>query len=110
MRNLQARDFGAISRLVDKMEVKEEVMGLFESVDGLNEDELAAFNKKLQVELVLIILSNYWKAEDEFYKLLASLSGKTKKAVETSSISELKDMFTELSKDEGLKSFFDTAA
>lgn len=110
MRKLKAKDLGAFSKIVSKMDIKEEVISLFSSVEGKDEEQLEQLNKKLAAELILILVSNYWKAENEFYKLLSSLSGKTPNEIEESSPSELISMLEELAKDESLQHFFKLVA
>ena len=105
LREVGTTDFGAVSKIVDKMQVRNQVMELFEDVSNRTPEEIETFNMKLTASLVIIVLSNYWKAEDEVIKLLASLSGQSVKVIKETSPTEIIEMLKELAKDKTFTAF-----
>lgn len=108
MRKILAKDFGALSKILYKLGIREEIKKLFFVAGKLNKKEQEAKNTELMIDLVLILTENYWKAEKETLDLLASLSGR--KDIEQFTISEIQEMFIELAKDEGFQSFLESIA
>ena len=105
LRSVGITDFGAVSKIIDKMQIRNQVLSLFENVSSKTPEEKALFDTKLMANLVIIAIGNYWKAEDEVIKLLASLSGKSVKEIKESPASETIEMLKELAKDKTFTAF-----
>ena len=106
MRNLKTKDLGLFSKIISKMQIKTDVMNLFQSVEGLDEEELNVVNQKLGVEIGIIFLENYWKAEQEVFTLLGGLTGKTKEEIGEGSPIELMEALKGLTNDPSFTAFF----
>lgn len=110
VRKLKAKDLGQISKIVSKMDIKDEIPGLFRDVTGKSQEELKEVETKIAADIIFLILENYWKAEKEFYQFLSSVSGKSVKEVEDLEVVELINIVKEVAKDESFNSFFNIVA
>jgi len=110
LRKLKARDIGPFSKILSKMDIKDDVGKLFQDTTGKTEDELKAVETKLAVELLFLILENYWKAEEDFFKFLASLSDKSVEDMKDSLPNEIIETVKQLAKDESFQIFFKLVA
>lgn len=110
MRKLITKDLGLFSKVMAKMDIKKEIGDLFFISGEDNSDNKELMNIKLGAELLIVILENYNKAENDFYKLLSSLSGKTLKQIEEQPINETIDMITQLIEDDSIQYFLKLAA
>lgn len=110
LRPLKTSDLGLFSKIISKMDIKDDVKSLFVDITDKNEEELVTLNKQLGVDIMFLILENYWKAEKELHKLLSSMSGKTEEQIADSSPTEFIGMLKELSKDENFEVFFKLVA
>ena len=106
MRALQTKDLGLFSKIVSKMGIKEEIKGLFVDITDKTDKELEQLNQKLGVQLMLVVVENYWKAEKEVFTLLANLTGDKKEDIEKLPLSDFVELLKELSKDKSLADFF----
>lgn len=106
MRKIKAKDFGALSKIIYKLEIKEDIKGLLFNAEKVKDQD--SKNKELMIEIVFIFTENYWKAEEEILALLGNLSGREDLGEAT--ISEIKELFMELMKDEGFQGFLESIA
>lgn len=116
MRGLQTKDLGLFSKIISKLEIKEEAKKLFVSIDpaGKSAEEIEQEKNALEGELAfdvgMLLIENYWKAEKDIHKLLANMTGKTIKEFEKLPLNELIKLLQELANDESFKSFFNLVA
>lgn len=112
MRGLQTKDLALFSKIISKLEIKEEVKKLFVTVDIANKteeeiaEEIQKTNEGLEYQLVMLLVENYWKAEKEVYKLLANLTGKNIKEVQELPLADFIGLFEQLMKDDSVGLFF----
>jgi len=95
MRKVRGTDIFILSKIADKL-----------NLDFSNYDFKTKDKQKLGAKIINDLLKNMWKAEKEIVSFLADISGKKTSEINELSIAELKDMITELSKDEELVGFF----
>ena len=112
MRGLQTSDIALFSKAVHKMELKNQLNDLFVSIDGtgMTEAEIEAAkekaNQELGINMMVLIVENYWKAEKEIIALLADMSGKTQKGIRELPLDEFATMLAHVKNDESIGSFF----
>lgn len=112
MRALKTKDLRAFSKIIDKLDLKNELDGLFVTIDGkgLTEREIAQAqdqaNYELGIKLMALIVEKYWKAEKEVYTLLADLTDKTVKDIEDLPVDEFIDLLKQVKEDKSFDSFF----
>ena len=116
MRALQTKDLGLFSKIIAKLEIKEEAKKLFVTIEptGKTDEEIEQEKKGLENELAfdvgMLLIENYWKAEKDIHKLLANMTGKNVKEVEKLPLHELIELLQGLASDESLASFFNLVA
>lgn len=110
MRNLKAKDLGLFSKIVGKMEVKSEIMALFQPIDGMNEKELESMNSKLGIQIALIFIENYWKAEREVFTLLSNLTEIPVSELQEMAPVDVINLLKDLTSDPSFTSFFGLVA
>lgn len=110
LREIRFGDFGLISRIVRKMELREELPNLFFSVDKeVSADEANLLETRTQADFAVMLIENYEKAEKDIQKLLANLSGKTVEEVEQFTFEDMSKAFEQLRQDENLPDFLKSA-
>jgi len=109
MRTLKTADLFSLSRILKKMNVKEDIKKVSKNVTGLTEENKAKAEQAMQIDLLMIFVENIGSAEKEINKLLADLTGKTAKEIEDLGLTELISLFKELMSQEGVGSFLSTA-
>lgn len=107
IRKLVTTDLGLFSKVISKMDIKSEIGKMVFSAD--EGDVNGMLDKKLGIQLTLVILENYHKAEKDFIKLLADLSGQTVAEVENAPLKDLVEMIQQLTKDDSIESFLELA-
>lgn len=118
MRQLQAQDIFTFSRLLKKLNIKEQVLDLLKAKDCIEvkkEDGLEIkpevkedFGSKF-IRIAVMALEDINLVEDEFYGFLVPISEKSLEEVKCLSLLELRKIFDAVFKDEGLLSFFKSA-
>ena len=109
MRNLKAPDLFSLSRIIKKMNVKEEIKALAKDITGVTEEEKVKAEQTMQIDLLMLFIENIGSAEKEIYKLLADLNGITSKEIENMDLDKLIDIIKELFEQKSLGSLFTTA-
>lgn len=109
MRTLKTADLFSLSRILKKMNVKDDIKKVATNVTGLAEEDKKKAEQTMQIELMMIFVENIGSAEKEINKLLGDLTGKTPKEIEDLGLPELIDLFKELMAQEGVGSFLSTA-
>lgn len=109
MRGLKTADLFSLTRIVKKMNIKNEIKGLVTDITGLSDEEKLKAKEGLNIELMLLFIENIGNAEKEIYKLLADLSNKTVKEIENQKIGETVEMIKSLFEDEEIGDFLKVA-
>jgi len=105
MRKLQSNDFFTFTKIIKKMEIREELKVIANNVTKAKDKEVA--QNEMQIEIIMIFIENIANAEHEVYKFVSAISEK--------SLEELKDLQTFMDalkaifEDESIKSFFKLA-
>ena len=109
MRNLKTKDLFSLSRIVKKMNIKEDIKELAQNITGLAKEDKEKAEQSMQVDIMLIFVENLGSAEKDVYKLLGDLTDKTAKEIEDMDLTEFMAIITELFKQDGLGKLFQTA-
>lgn len=99
-------------RLVTKMDIKNEIKGLFANktnVKDMTEEEIAKLQQEKGMDMAFMFIEKLSVAEKEFYDFFALYSGKKVDELKEQEISETIDMIKHLFKDEAFASFFKSA-
>lgn len=122
LRPLATRDLALFSKIVKKMEVRKDIVGLFRVVnieqgDMTDEeyqnkiDELKQTEEsRLMAELLIILVENYYKAQNEVYELLSRLADISVEEVAELKLEDFIKLLKGLAEDESIASFFNLVA
>lgn len=105
MRKLELGDLGLLSKAVGKLGIREDIIKLYQNMPT-DEEETKLFETKLGASLILMVLENYWRAEEEVLSLISRLDGRTVKELKKVRPAELKAILKELFEDEEIQGFF----
>lgn len=109
LRKLEARDIAPMASILSKIGIKE----LKNCINGSDIQQILS-GKAVQAEavgmavafdFVGVILANYEKTQNDIFKLLASLSGKTEKQIESLPLADFTEMIVDVVKKEEFKDF-----
>lgn len=112
MRALKTKDLGLFSKIVSKLDLKDELDNLFVTIDGKGktkleiEKEQAQLNYEIGIKLIMVLVENYFKAEEEVYTLLANLTDQKKQDIEDLPLNEFIELLMKIKDDESFDSFF----
>lgn len=109
MRNLKTSDLFSLSRIIKKMNVKEDLRNLAQDVTGFTKEEKEKLNKTLQIDLLMLFVENLGSAEQEIYKLLGDLQNKSTKEIEAMDLDKFMELMKELLAQESLAKLFTMA-
>lgn len=109
MRNLKTSDLFTLSRIIKKMNIKDEIKALAKDITNLPDEEKKKAEQALQVDLTMLFVENIGSAEKEIYKLFADLNNTTAKEIEDMDLNKFMEVIEGLFKQESLGSFFKTA-
>ena len=122
LRPLATRDLALFSKIVKKMEVRKDIVGLFRVVnieqgDMTDEeyqnkiDELKQTEEsRLMAELLIILVENYHKAQNEVYELLSRLADISVEEVAELKLGDFIKLLKGLAEDESIADFFNLVA
>ena len=122
LRPLATRDLALFSKIVKKMEVRKDIVGLFRVVnieqgDMTDEeyqnkiDELKQTEEsRLMAELLIILVENYHKAQNEVYELLSRLADISVEEVAELKLGDFIKLLKGLAEDESIVDFFNLVA
>ena len=122
LRPLATRDLALFSKIVKKMEVRKDIVGLFRVVnveqgDMTDEeyqnkiDELKRTEEsRLMAELLIILVENYHKAQNEVYELLSRLANISVEEVAELKLGDFIKLLKGLAEDESIVDFFNLVA
>lgn len=109
MRSLQTSDLFSLTRIIKKMDIKNDIKALSKDITALSDEEKLKAKDSFNIDLMLLFIENIGNAEKEVYKFLASLSGKTEDEIAKQKITETIEMLEAIFDDEQFGDFFDTA-
>jgi len=122
LRPLATRDLALFSKIIKKMEVRKDIVGLFRVVnveqgDMTDEeyqnkiDELKRTEEsRLMAELLIILVENYHKAQNEVYELLSRLADISVEEVAELKLGDFIKLLKGLAEDESIVDFFNLVA
>lgn len=109
MRNLRTSDLFSLSKIIKKMNIKEDIKALVKNITNLNTEERKNVEKAMQIDLVMLFVENISTAEKEVYKLFADISNKSTKEIEEMGISEFIKLVQDLFNQEDIGDFLSMA-
>lgn len=99
LRKMKAIDLIKVTKLFNKIKLKELVMGVANDSSEKNPNIVV-------IELGMVITENLYKCEEEFFDFISNLTGiKSEVLKEEVELQDLLDIVDDLSKDEGLINF-----
>lgn len=107
MRKLNFEDVFTITKIIKKMNIKNEIKECIGSVN--KSDKSKSSVESLGIDIALIFIENVGNAEREVYSLFSSLTGKKVEEVKKLELTEIVDMIKELFTNEDVKKVFSTA-
>jgi len=102
MRELQFSDVFKMARIIRKLGIKEQLMGL--------KWDAATDSRQVGLQMAAILIENLDKAEKDVLEFIADLAEEKVEDVRRWSLKRLAEFFAELGKMEGLADFFQLAA
>lgn len=101
MRNLQAKDLFTFSKMITKMELKEQFKEMLDP-----ESRVDGKPQNLGIDIIMLIIENISLAEKEFYEFIAPIAEKGIDEVKEMTFKELKEIFAVIITDADFASFF----
>lgn len=105
MRNLKTSDIFGLSRILKKMNIKEDIKKLARNVTGTTPEEKKKAEQNMEIDLVMLFVENISSAEKEIYKFFADLTGKNAADIENMELSKFIDLVKELFNQDGFENF-----
>jgi hypothetical protein len=109
MRNLKTADLFSVSRIIKKMNIKENLRNLTQDVTEFTKEEKEKVNKNLQIDLLMLLVENLGSAEQEIYKLIGDLESKSPKEIEAMELDAFMELMKGLLAQESLGKLFSMA-
>lgn len=109
IRKLKTADLFSLSRIIKKMDIRDEIKGLARDITGLSGEEKKEVGEELSINLSLLFMENVGNAEKEIYKLFASLVDKTVEEIEEMELDKFFELIQELFNQEGFENFLSKA-
>jgi len=103
MRGLKTSDIFNFSKLVKKMELKEDMRKVLSEIQEGNATRVG-------LDLIMLVLENLSNAEREFYLFISAIVDKTPEEVGELPLEEIIEICTTIFKDPNFASFFKFAA
>lgn len=110
MRNLKTSDLFKLSRIIKKMNIKNEIKGLAKDITGDTSEGKKKAEQNLQIDLAMLFAENVGAAEKEIYKFFADLTGKSSTKIENMDLKDFMNLVQELFNEEDIGSFLSTAS
>lgn len=102
MRGLELQDSFLLSRIIDKADLDVDLNSFLDDLQGKSAEYAGG-------KLFLLIGKSWHKSEKEILQLLSDLTGDEVAVVKKYKVKKLKEVFTEIVKDEEFASFFNLA-
>lgn len=114
LRKLEAKDIAPVVSILSKIGLKE-IKECFNPADlqelaKSGEEAATAVGLTVFTELAGVIFGNYEKCQDDIFRFLASLSGKSKEEIASLPMDSFAEMVIEVIKKEEFKDFFSVVA
>ena len=114
LRKLEAKDIAPVVSILSKIGLKE-IKECFNPADlqelaKSGEEAATAAGLTVFTELAGVIFGNYEKCQDDIFRFLASLSGKSKEEIASLPMDSFAEMVIEVIKKEEFKDFFSVVA
>lgn len=100
------KQYPLISKFISKIGVRKELRNIVLEISRENIESPETTNKLIQMEVMMIIIENAWKAEAEFNQILVFLTDKTPEEVEDLDVEEIINAFKNIEIGEGLAKSF----
>lgn len=107
-RKLTYKEFPLVSKMLNKMEIRKEIN---ETVRGLTQDgdvPKGALETYLTIDIIMILLENQWKADNEFQAVLVAISDKKPEEIENLTLDEIVEIFSNIDLGDVFKNYFRT--
>lgn len=110
LRTLEAKDIAPVTSILAKIGIKEikdsvDIKAVQSKVAG-GEDAVVDAGIDIALDIAQVILSNYWRCQEEIFILLASLTGKKKEEIASLSLADFAELVIAVIKKEEFKDFF----
>lgn len=110
IRELGFDDIFHLSNIIDKMEIKSDLNGLFDEVQKkIEAGNVVGAQAFLGGQIALLFFGKLHKAKEEIYVWFASLTGKSKEEIGKLGIKELTNLIKALLNTEGILELFQLA-
>jgi hypothetical protein len=110
IRKLKTSDLFSLSRIIKKMNIKDEIKGLAKDVTGATPEEKKKAEQSMEIDLAMLFVENIGSAEKEIYKFFADITGKTAADIENMDLNDFINLVKELFNQDGFASFLSTAS
>ncbi len=114
LRKLEAKDIAPVVSILSKIGLKE-IKKCFNPADlqelaKSGEEAATAVGLTVFTELAGVVFANYERCQDDIFRFLASLSGKSKEEIASLPMDSFAEMVIEVIKKEEFKDFFSVVA
>lgn len=109
VRKLNFADVFAVSRILDKMELRKEIAQYMEGLQNSRRSEQSLDVEQVGRDILLLLAQKLHKAEDEVCEFLASVAGLTAAEIKQASFNEITAILKELAEKDDLLAFFKQA-
>lgn len=109
MRSLQFSDLFTFTKIVKKMNIREDIKALVTDVTGKSDEEKKKALGNIQVDLMMLFIEHISDAEKEVYKFLSDVTGKTPNEVAKMNIKEVMEIISAIFNDPQFEDFFEQA-
>lgn len=101
LRPLGIEDVFALSEILDKLQIVDNIADIQQKAVG--KEDAASY---AGVQIMALVLSKMYKVKDLMFAWLADLTNQTVQDVSKLSLKELKELFTQISKSDGITELF----
>jgi hypothetical protein len=105
MRKLKTSDLFSLSRILKKMNIKEDIKKLAKDITGATPEEKKKAEQGMEIDLAMLFVENIGLAEREIYKFFADLTGEAASNIENMDLDKFIDLVKELFNQDGFASF-----
>ncbi len=109
-RKLKFQDVFAMSRIIKKTGIKEEIKGLFQEKTEKSGKDNIEISQDQGLQLAVILFENIYRAEDEIYDFISDLSEIKREVIIEMSFEETIKLLSSFGKMEGIGNFFKSAS
>lgn len=110
LRNLKTSDLFILSRILRKMNIKDEIKKLVKDITGTTPERKKKAEHDMEIDLVMLFVENISNAEQEIYKFMGDLSGKKLQEIADQPPAETINMLKELFEQANFTDFLSLAS